>query len=198
MVNNASTTRIRPRTVTVAAVLQFLVAALFLVAPVVGLVFGADVQAAAEAEVERQGLPATVLADNGIMLGEDAAATFFPIAVALSVAVLGWLNLAGKRAGRVLSLIFQPLVIVLDVAIYVSQLYVVEAVESVFEQSGDAALQSIDAQALIDAAYSAYPAWVSSLADVRIFLTPLASLIVIVLLLVPSARAYFRKKPLAS
>ncbi|WP_018347522.1 hypothetical protein [Longispora albida] len=54
--------------------LQFLFACAFLIAPVAGMVYGADVQAAAEAELARQGFSGSLLADKAIRFDESGVA----------------------------------------------------------------------------------------------------------------------------
>jgi hypothetical protein len=179
-------TRNRPRPVTVAGVLQLLFALAFLIAPVAGLVFGADVQTAAEAELVRQGLSASVLAENGVHFDEGGYALVLPVTTAVIAALLAWLNLAGKRAGRILTLILQPIFLALDLFILASQASKVRYLQSIL---GDGA----NAQAVLDASARAYPAWLLPVSDGRLVFTLLASLAVIILLLLPSARAYFRK-----
>jgi hypothetical protein len=183
----------RPRSVTFAAMLQLLIALAFLSAPIVGFVYGADAQAAAEAEVVRQGFPAAVLAENNIAFDEGGAATVLPVVVALGMTTLALLNMAGKRVGQILSWIFQPIVLAGNVAIMASQRFAAQAVESAFESSGNATLQSIDVQALLDAAESGFPGWLPYLVNVRFVVVTLGSVLVIVLLAIRSARAYFRK-----
>ncbi|MFE3455650.1 hypothetical protein ACFXJ8_42750 [Nonomuraea sp. NPDC059194] len=176
----------RPRTVTVAGVLQLLFALAFLIAPLAGLVYGADVQAAAEAELARQGLSPSVLAENGIHFDEGGYALVVPVTTAVIAAILAWLNLAGKRAGRILTLIVQPLFLALDVFIFTSQAAKVQYLQSFLGAGGNA-------QAVLDASERVYPAWLLAVSDGRLYATILASVAVIVLLLLPSARAYFRK-----
>ncbi|MFE0150815.1 hypothetical protein ACFWY5_26940 [Nonomuraea sp. NPDC059007] len=103
-----------------AGVLQLLYALAFLIAPVAGLVYGADVQAAAEAELIRQGLSPSALAENNVHFDEGGYALLVPVGTAV-VAVLGALNLAGRRAGRILTLIAQPLFLAMDVIVILSQ-----------------------------------------------------------------------------
>lgn len=184
----------RPRSVTLMVTLQLLIAVAFLSIPLVGYLYGTEVQAAAEAEVARQGLPATILAEHGIRLDESGAATVLPIAAALAIAAMGLINLTGHRVGRILSWVGQPLVLVGNVLIMVSQRSAAQALETVFEESGDATLQRIDAQALLDSLQAAYPAWVDYLVHVRNVVVILGSVLVIVLLTVPSVRGYFRKR----
>jgi hypothetical protein len=177
--------RTRPRTVTAAGVLQLLFALAFLIAPVAGLVFGADVQAAAEAEIARQGLSPSVLAENGVHFDEGGYALVLPVTTAVIAVILARLNLAGRRSGRILTLIVQPIFLALDVFILTSQASKAAYLGSIL--GGGA-----DAQAVLDAADRAYPAWLLVLSDGRLVLTPLLSLAVIVLLVLPSARAHFR------
>jgi hypothetical protein len=183
----------RPGGVTFAAVLQLLIALAFLSIPFIGFVHGADIQAAAEAEMVRQGFSASVLAEHGLAFDESGFATLMPVAVAVIMAGLALLNLTGRRIGRTLSWVFQPLVLLGNVAIVLSNMSAVQAVESLFQSSGDASLRNIDVQALLDAANSAYPGWVTSLVDARSIVVTLGSVLVMVLLALPSARAYFRK-----
>lgn len=183
----------RPRSVTVAGALQLLVAAAFLMVPAVGFVYGGDVQAAAEAEMVRQGLPADVLDRNDVRFDEHGIAVAAPVVIAVGLAVLALLNLAGKRVGRILSLSFQPVLLVVDGLIIASQLFAVRLLESAFDGSGDATLRRVDVRALLDAATDAYPDWLPYLTGARFVVTPLASVLVIILLVVPSANAYFRK-----
>ncbi|MBB4932539.1 hypothetical protein F4561_003359 [Lipingzhangella halophila] len=178
--------RIRPSTVTLAGILQLLFAAGFLIAPLAGVVYGADVQAAAEAELARQGLDPAVLAQNNIHFDEGGYALFLPVGTAVVAALLAGLNLAGKRAGWVLTLVIQPLFLVLDIFILISEASRVEYLQS-FLGAG------ADAQAVINAASNVYPGWLLAVTDVRQLCTFAASATVVVLLLLPSARAFFRK-----
>ncbi|MER6952256.1 hypothetical protein ABT294_50430 [Nonomuraea sp. NPDC000554] len=181
-------TKRRPRTVTLAGLLQVLFALAFLIAPVAGLIFGADVQAAAEAELTRQGLSPSILAQNNVHFDEGGYALVLPVSTALIAGLLAWLNLAGKRAGRILTLILQPIFLALDVFILTSQASKVQYLQSIVGEGANA-------QAVLDAADHAYPAWLLPLSEGRLIFTPLASIAVIILLLLPSARAYFRKRP---
>jgi hypothetical protein len=75
-------------------------------APILG-----DAQAAAEAEVARQGFPAEVLARNNVHFGEGAAG----LALADAIAWAWWPGGAQpgrERVGRIGSWIFQPLLLV--------------------------------------------------------------------------------------
>ncbi|GAA2378579.1 hypothetical protein GCM10010404_38550 [Nonomuraea africana] len=179
-------TKTRPRTVTFAGSLQLLFALAFLIAPVLGLIYGADVQSAAEAELARQGLSPSVLAENNLHFDEGGYAMVLPVTTAVIAAILAWLTLAGKRVGRILTLIVQPFFLALDVFVLTSQLSKVQFLQSILGAGANA-------QAVLDASERVYPAWLLAVSDGRLVFTPLASLVVIVLLLLPSARAYFRK-----
>ncbi|MFI7709040.1 hypothetical protein [Nonomuraea sp. NPDC049480] len=181
-----TTTRIRPRTVTFAGILQLLFALSFLIVPVIGLIYGADVQAAAEAELVRQGLTPAILAQNNLHFDEGGYALVIPVSTAVIAVILAWLNLAGRRVGRILTLIIQPLFLALDVFILTSQATQVQFLQSVLGPGANA-------QAVIEAAYGVYPGWLLTVTDGRLFVTIAASVAIIVLLILPSARTYFRK-----
>src|SRR5262245_49435115 len=96
------TTR-RPHGVTFAATLQLLLAVSFLIHPIVVLMYGVDAQAAAEAEVERQGFPPDILARNGVSFDKSAGVIVLAVGIAVVLAILAVLNLAGNRTGRILT-----------------------------------------------------------------------------------------------
>lgn len=150
-------------------------------------------QAAAETEVTRQGQGPGVLADNGVSFKETGVALWAPAAIATLVAVIGAINLAGRRIGRVLSWIVLPLTLAGNFLIMASNAAVTETLRARFNDSGDAALQSLDVQALVDAAYSAYPAWVPAMLGVRFAVVILACVLAVVLLALRPARSYFRR-----
>jgi hypothetical protein len=156
-------------------------------------VYASEVQTAVDAEMVRQGSSAAVLAENHIAFDETGAAIALPVAVMLVMAALAVLNLFGKSIGMVLTWILQPAVFLGNIAIIASQMAVVQTLESVLRGSGNATLQHVSAQALVAAAESAYPTWLPLLVHVRNVVVFLGSVLVIVLLVTPSARAYFRK-----
>jgi hypothetical protein len=102
----------RPGSVTLAAALQGLLAVTFLVMPILVYRHGGDAQAAAEAEVARQGFPPDVLARNKVHFDEGAVGLVLPVAIALGLGALAVLNLDGNETGRILSWIFQPILLV--------------------------------------------------------------------------------------
>lgn len=185
----------RPTPVTFAGLLHFLVASAFLSIPLLGLVYGAQVQAAAEAEVARQGAPATVLSDNGLSFAETGVALAIPIAVALGLTALGIAVLAGRRWARTVAWIVMPLVLLGNLAIMASQATAGQAVQTAFGQSGDERLRRLDAQRLLDAATAAYPDWITYLTGIRNVLVIAGAIVAVILLVLPAARAYFRGEP---
>ncbi|WP_327586348.1 hypothetical protein OHA25_04525 [Nonomuraea sp. NBC_00507] len=190
----ADTSIKRPRSVVLAATLQLLSAVPFVLGTYVVLVHGTGAQAAAEAEVARQGLPPSILAEHGISFGSNTAELPFTVAIVLILAMLALLNLNGKRLGRVLSWIFQPILFVAGAIIVPRQVWVTPLLESTFKS--DPVLARIDVPALVDAALQAMPGWLLHANVGKLALTTLGSALVIVLLALPSARAYFRGKAL--
>jgi hypothetical protein len=182
----------RPASVTLAAVLQLLLAATFLIMPTLAYLYGARAQAAAEAEVMRQGFPADVLARNNVHFGEGAVGLLLAVAIAVGLVALAALNLAGSPAGRIGSWILQPLLLITGGLILSRQVFAARFLASAFKNSGDATLAGIDVQAFVDAAAGAYPAWFPYVVSARFVLATLGSLLIIGLLAVPAASAYFR------
>ncbi|THV41465.1 hypothetical protein [Glycomyces buryatensis] len=190
---NAAATSTRPRSVTIAAVLQFAVALAFAGIPLIGLLYGADVQAAAEAEVIRQGASPGALADVGLSFDEHGIAIWAPFGIAAFVAVTGALTLARCRIGRILSWIVLPLVLIGNVLIMASNAAAAETVQAVFDSSEDAAVRGLDAAALLEAASAAYPEWLPALEAVRLAIVVIGCVLGVVLLALRPARRYFRK-----
>ncbi|TMR13718.1 hypothetical protein ETD86_30225 [Nonomuraea turkmeniaca] len=184
----------RPRGVVLAATLQLLSALPFVLGTYVVLVHGAGAQAAAEAEVARQGVPPSVLAEHGISFGSNVADLPFAIAIVLILATLAVLNLNGRRVGRILSWTFHPILFVAGVVIVPGQVWVAPLLESMF--ASDPVLARVNVTALVDAAAQAMPGWLHYAAVVKLVLTTLGSVLVVVLLALPPARAYFRGKAL--
>jgi hypothetical protein len=176
--------------VTLAALLQLLIAVTFLIMPVLVLRHGTYAQAAAEAEVVSQGFPADVLARNKIHFDEGTAGLVLPIVIALTLGTLAVLNLAGSEVGRNLSLIFQPVLLVGGGFITFRQVTAARFVQTAFEKSGDPMLTAIDVQAFVDAATDAFPRGFLFLVRARFILVTLGSMLVIVLLVLPSATAF--------
>src|SRR5690242_11855012 len=113
----------RPHSVLFAAGLQLLTALPFLLSIIVVWRYGADAQAAAQAELTRQGVPTSVLAEHGISFGSNTAEIPIPAAIILVLVVLALLNLAGRRVGRTLSWIFHPILVVAGIVIIPGQVF---------------------------------------------------------------------------
>jgi hypothetical protein len=182
----------RPGSLTLAVLLQLLLAATFVIMPTLAFLYGARAQAAAEAQVARQGFPAAVLARNHVHFGEGAVGLLLAVAIALGLVVLAVLNLAGNPAGRIGSWILQPLLLIAGGLILSRQVFTARFLASAFRSSGDPTLAGIDVKAFVDAAAGAYPAGFPYVVGARFVLATPGSLLIIVLLAVPSASAYFR------
>jgi hypothetical protein len=143
---------------------------------------GDDAQAAAEAAVAEQGVAPEVLAARGVNFRESALELCLPLAIALALAALATLNLAGEGIGRTLSFVFQPLLLVAGGFVTGSQVFAVRDIESAFRRSGDPTLQAIDVNRLVDAALSAFPRGFRGLVVARFLLVTLGSAAVIVVL----------------
>src|SRR5215469_1765823 len=138
----------RPQTVTLAAALQLLFAAVFVIAPIVLIFYGAEGQAAAEAEVVREGFPADVLTRHNIRFTEGPGLLMIPFAMTLLSTVLGLLNLAGKRVGWMVSLVYEPLLLIVGGFIIGSQVFAAQLLDHAFKNSGDVTLVRLNAKAI--------------------------------------------------
>ncbi|WP_284740407.1 hypothetical protein [Amycolatopsis sp. RTGN1] len=104
------------------------------------------------------------------------------------------LNLTGQRAGQGGSWIFHPLLAVAGALILLAQLFTATFLAAGFHDSGDPVLQRVDVPKLVDAARQAMPTWLPVVDGAKLVLTTAESLLVIVLLALPSARAFFRAR----
>lgn len=75
-----------------------------------------------------------------------------------------------------------------------SQVFTAQVLESSFKNSGDPVLTRIDVHAMVDAAVHVRPGWLLPVNIGKLALTTLGSLLVVILLAVPSARVYFRRE----
>ncbi|GHH86264.1 hypothetical protein [Streptomyces capitiformicae] len=149
------------------AVLQLLVAAAFVSIPVVRHCYGAAAMAGAEAELERQGVRRTALAENGMRFDAGGHETAAPVSVAVIMTALAGLNLADSSWAGTLTWVFQSLVLLGNCVILYSQLTAEQSVRSAFARKGDPMLARVDVEALLKAAEVAFPAWVWTLQNVR-------------------------------
>ncbi|MEO3876139.1 hypothetical protein ABGB18_45860 [Nonomuraea sp. B12E4] len=180
-----------PPAVLIASILQFLLGATFVIVAANGARFGRGAQSAAETEVSRQGFPTTVLTRSRIDFGAGRASVVVAVCIGLCLVALAALNLTGNGTGQILSWIVQSLIFVLGCLIMPGEVFLVRGIESTFKKSGDPALRSIDVKALVDAAVGAVPAWSRYVIAARFVLATVGSVLVIVLLMIPSASAHF-------
>jgi len=178
-----------PLAVTVAALLQVLLAVTFVVIPVVGARHGPAAQRAAENDVTRQGSPAAVLTERGVDFGASRGSIVAAVAIGVCFAVLATLNLAGSDAGRILTWILQPILFLGGgLIIMPGEVFTTRYVEAAFRKAGVA---DIDVKAFVNTASAAYPPWFRSVIITRFALATLGSILVVVLLTTPTANAYF-------
>jgi hypothetical protein len=147
---------------TIAAVLQLLIALAFVSIPLVRHRYGPSAQAAAEAELTRQGVPPTVLAENKLRFDAGGHETAVPASVAAVLAVVAAFNLAAHPWGLVLTWVFQSIVLAGNCVILYSQLTAAKSVQAAFARKGDPVLARIDVPALLEAAERGFPRWVFS------------------------------------
>lgn len=168
---------------TLAAALQLLIALAFVTIPAIRHRFGAGAQAAAEAELDRQGVRASILAENKIRFDAGGHETVVPATVAVVMVIAAAFNLAGSSAGEVLTWIFQPLVLLGSFLILYSQVTAARSVEAAFAKKGDPELQRIDVKALLTASERGFPSWViPGLQNVRHATVIVGSVAVLVLI----------------
>ncbi|SEF85510.1 hypothetical protein SAMN05444920_101852 [Nonomuraea solani] len=180
-----------PVSVVIASVLQFLLAATFMIMSIAVHTHGGRAQRAAEAVLARHGLPGDVLARHRIKFEETITELLFPVSIAVVMTVLGVLTLAGSGPGRIASWVAAGLMTTAGAAVMVSQMFAEKVVAAVFRRSADPAVRDLDAAAVVGAARAALPAWASAMIVIRFLLATLGSILVIVLLATPAASAYF-------
>ncbi|TVL92255.1 hypothetical protein [Streptomyces sp. SAJ15] len=152
---------------TLIAVLQLLVAAAFLSIPLVRSRYGAVATAGAEAELRRQGVRPTVLAENGMRFDAGGHETWAPVSIAAVMAGVAALNLADHSWSHPLTWVFQSIVLAINVVILYSNLTAARSVQAAFARKGDPMLARIDVPALLKAAEAGFPSWVWILQNAR-------------------------------
>lgn len=162
-----------------AAVVELLFAGTFVVMPVVVYRYGAAAQRAADADAVRQGPPAGSLAKHGIRKEESKAELMLPLAIALVLAVLASLNLAG--AGRTLTWVLQPLMLLAGGFVTAGQVFVVRYLEIDLRKSGDPGLRGVDVRSFVSAAQAGFPGWVRPVIVARFVLATAGSALIICL-----------------
>lgn len=162
--------------------LQLLLAGTFLVMPFAAYRYGTAAQRAADADAVRQGLPAGTLATQGIRMEESKAEMMLPLGIALAMMALAALNLAGVGAGRTLTWILQPLMLLAGGFVTASQVFVVRFVDAALRKSSVPALRGLDVKSFISAAQAEFPAWVRPVIIARFVLVTAGSALIIALL----------------
>jgi fumarate reductase subunit C len=185
--------KVRPGSVTLAVWLQILLAVFLLAQTVVSFVYGPAAGDAAADALEAQGVAASDLPE-GTSFEPGAGALAFNVVLAVGLCILAALNGAGKRPARIITWIVQPIMLVCTLAGLASTLFMTQFLTYMFESSGDPTLETLDVEAIVDAVTGAYPAWTAVLSWGALALGLLGSLLVIILLAVPSANAFFRKE----
>ncbi|MFI6908094.1 hypothetical protein ACIBKY_43005 [Nonomuraea sp. NPDC050394] len=155
-----------------AAVIQLLTVVPFLLGIYSVTFYGAAAQQAAETEMARQNQPLELLTRNGISFAGSEGLAIVIIVILVALAVL---NLTGRRIGRILSWIFQPILLVLGVVIIPGQVFTARFLEPV--------LPGVDTHALVAAALDAMPAWATAASWAKLVLTTAGSVAVVVLLI---------------
>ncbi|WP_163506880.1 hypothetical protein [Fodinicola acaciae] len=178
-----------PVPVTIAAALQLLLAASFVVIALIAHRYGDAAQHAAEAEAVRQGHPAGVLAAHRVRFAETTTEMLLPLAIGVVIGVLAAVNLAGVQAGRIATWVLAPVLVVAGGLVTATQVFAARFTAAVFRKSTTAS--GIDAYAIVDAASRTYPAILRPLVLVRFALTTLGTLAVVILLALPAANAHF-------
>ncbi|MEV0829915.1 hypothetical protein [Nonomuraea rubra] len=180
-----------PVTVLFASILQLLLAGTFFVIPVVGRRRGPAAQRAAESEVAGQGLPGAVLARHRIDFGASRASVVLAMSIGVCLAALALLNLSGSGTGRILSWIFQAVVLVLGCVIMPGEVFTTRYIKAAVRKSDDPDLRRLDVGAFVEAAVKVYPSWFRGVIAARLVLATAGSLLVIIMLAMPAAGEYF-------
>ncbi|MEV0643700.1 hypothetical protein AB0I28_00415 [Phytomonospora sp. NPDC050363] len=144
----------------VIAACQILIALAFVSIPMVRARYGPRAQAAAEAELTRQGIRPQVLGENKLRFDAGGHETAVPVTVAAIMAAVAALNLLDSSWAAPGTWLFQSLVLLGNLAILYSNITAVKSVEAAFAKRGDAELARVDVRAFLTAAENAFPAWV--------------------------------------
>ncbi|WP_433192135.1 hypothetical protein ACQP1G_25665 [Nocardia sp. CA-107356] len=134
-----------------AAVLQLLIAAVCAAESTVDFRCGLHADARAAAELHRQGLPATILADYHFSFDERLDRAALSIVIAVLMTVLAVLNIAANAWGLRLTWAIQPALFTGNALILYSELTAVKSVTSAFAGTNDPLLIRVDVPALLNA-----------------------------------------------
>ncbi|MBP2326262.1 hypothetical protein JOF56_006647 [Kibdelosporangium banguiense] len=157
---------------TLAATVQFLVAATFVVIPLVGSRFGPGAQRAAEAEIQRQGHCVGVLKQHKIDFGASRASLVIAFGIAACFAVIGVFTLTGHETA---SWVVQPIMFVLGCVIMPGEVFTTRYVRAALPRE-------VDAAALVRAAGSEFPLWTRYVIAARFALATAGSVLVCIIL----------------
>ena len=146
----------------VIAALQILIGIAFVSIPWVRARYGPRAQAAAEAELIRQGVRPQILTENKLRFDHGGHETIVPVTVALIMTACAALNLFGAPIATPANWILQTLVLLGNTAILYSNLTAVQGVQAAFAKKGGE-LADIDVKAFLTAAENAFPKWVFSI-----------------------------------
>ncbi|MEU9148947.1 hypothetical protein [Streptomyces sp. NPDC048349] len=116
----------------VIAGLQLLIALAFLSIPLVRSRYGGRAQAAVEAELGRQGVRTTVMAENGMRLDAGGHETWAPVGIATALTFSAVVTLAGVGWSGTVAWVVQSLVVLVNCAILYSNLTAVPSVTAAF------------------------------------------------------------------
>lgn len=180
-----------PVSIVVAAVLQLLLATVFVVMLTAFGSVGPRAQRAADEEAKRQGIAPEALAQHGVRLDEGRGAYIAGYAIAAALTVLAALVLTGAQAGRWLSWILEPLVLIGVGYITTMQVFAVRLTESALAKVDDPRLDGLDIRMVLQEASRAMPSWFRPAILARCILATAGSAVVIALLSTASAGAYF-------
>lgn len=164
----------------VVVVVQVLLALTLLVAATVALRHGGSAQAAAEAEVQRQGFDAGLLARHRIRHAETTAESLLPFGIAGLLVVLAALNTQGAGLGRAATWVVTPVLLLAGSVITGGQVFADRYVEASLRRSDEAS--GIDAQAVNAAAKAQFPSWLRALVVTRFTLVSAGSVAILVTL----------------
>ncbi|WP_406311261.1 hypothetical protein OHA77_20760 [Streptosporangium sp. NBC_01639] len=149
------------------ATMQILVATAFVSIPLVRHRYGATAMASAEAELQRQGVRTTVLAENGMRFDAGGHETWAPVSIAAVMAATAVVNLFDGSWAEPLTWVFQSIVLIVNCVILYSQLTAVKSVQAAFARKDDPMLARIDVPTLLKAAEDGFPSWTWTLQNVR-------------------------------
>ncbi|AKZ60356.1 conserved membrane protein of unknown function [Streptomyces ambofaciens ATCC 23877] len=143
-----------------AAVMQLLVAAVFLSIPLIRHRYGPAAKTAAVAELRRQNVRPEVLEENKLRFDAGGHETAAPVAVAAVMTALAAVNFAGADLAQLLTWLFSSLVMLMNAVIVYSNLTAVRSVEAAFRRKGDLELARVEVKPFLQAAEDAFPRWV--------------------------------------